>query len=254
MSVKCEVVKDLLPLYIDGVCSEESKKTVEEHLLNCKSCKEEMELLTADLKTVSAKTEDKKIVKAANAVIKKGKKKSFLVGCLIALCAVLVLASAYTGYHWFSSVSGDDLDALAQAAEDYFHESELSVIKTAQRGNYLAALCTDKDGKWFMCEYDRDDVFKERFIASGGTIDFSPGELGSWNWGSPMGEAVLIFWGSELSGDAHFYAFQNNGITYICPIENKTVLDIFIIPNGGSDINADFTLLDEYRQPLKDGE
>ena len=37
--MKCNVVKDLIPLYIDGCCSEESKKIVEEHIKICDDCK-----------------------------------------------------------------------------------------------------------------------------------------------------------------------------------------------------------------------
>lgn len=40
MKYLCNVVKDLLPLYCDGVCSEESKNIVEEHLEECTPCKE----------------------------------------------------------------------------------------------------------------------------------------------------------------------------------------------------------------------
>lgn len=38
MKYPCEMVKDLLPLYHDGVCSEPSRQIVEEHLKECKSC------------------------------------------------------------------------------------------------------------------------------------------------------------------------------------------------------------------------
>lgn len=38
MKVKCSVIEDLLPLYLDGVCSEESKAMVEEHLCECAQC------------------------------------------------------------------------------------------------------------------------------------------------------------------------------------------------------------------------
>lgn len=38
--MKCNVIKDLIPLYIDNCCSEESAKIVKEHLDNCQSCKE----------------------------------------------------------------------------------------------------------------------------------------------------------------------------------------------------------------------
>jgi predicted anti-sigma-YlaC factor YlaD len=39
MKKDCEIVNDLLPLYIDDVCSKSSRGLVEEHLKNCKNCK-----------------------------------------------------------------------------------------------------------------------------------------------------------------------------------------------------------------------
>lgn len=38
--MECNVVKDLIPLYIDNCCSKESAKIVEEHLGYCNSCRE----------------------------------------------------------------------------------------------------------------------------------------------------------------------------------------------------------------------
>ncbi len=38
--MNCDVIKDLIPLYIDGCCSEESEKKVKEHLESCNSCKQ----------------------------------------------------------------------------------------------------------------------------------------------------------------------------------------------------------------------
>lgn len=40
---KCNVIKDLLPLYADEVCSEDSREMVEEHLASCKDCKQELD-------------------------------------------------------------------------------------------------------------------------------------------------------------------------------------------------------------------
>ena len=37
--MRCEIINDLLPLYVDGVCSEETKKEVEEHLKTCPACR-----------------------------------------------------------------------------------------------------------------------------------------------------------------------------------------------------------------------
>lgn len=37
--MKCEVILDLIPLYVDDCCSEESKKMVEDHIAVCSECK-----------------------------------------------------------------------------------------------------------------------------------------------------------------------------------------------------------------------
>ncbi|MGI6254190.1 MAG: zf-HC2 domain-containing protein [Acutalibacter sp.] len=45
MKVPCTVVKDLLPLYHDNVCSPETAALVEEHLQECESCQKEFHKL-----------------------------------------------------------------------------------------------------------------------------------------------------------------------------------------------------------------
>lgn len=37
--MKCNIIKDLLPSYIDDICSEDTAKLVEEHIQHCKECK-----------------------------------------------------------------------------------------------------------------------------------------------------------------------------------------------------------------------
>jgi len=39
MKNECSIVKDLLPLYHDKVCSDDSKAFIEEHIKNCDNCK-----------------------------------------------------------------------------------------------------------------------------------------------------------------------------------------------------------------------
>ena len=36
--MKCEIIRDLLPLYIDGLTSIESNQEIEKHLKNCEEC------------------------------------------------------------------------------------------------------------------------------------------------------------------------------------------------------------------------
>lgn len=49
MNIKCEVIRDLLPLYIDGIASKESQRIVDEHLENCEECRKYMALLQEEL-------------------------------------------------------------------------------------------------------------------------------------------------------------------------------------------------------------
>ena len=45
MNKECEVIRDLLPLYADDVCSERSRELIEEHLHNCPECSAVLEKL-----------------------------------------------------------------------------------------------------------------------------------------------------------------------------------------------------------------
>ena len=56
MKAECEVIRDLLPLYVDEICSGQSREIVEEHLKECEECSEILKKLQnteieRDLKT-----------------------------------------------------------------------------------------------------------------------------------------------------------------------------------------------------------
>ena len=53
MNTRCEVIRDLLPLYVDGVASKESCALIEEHLKDCADCREYLKLLQEDLPDIS---------------------------------------------------------------------------------------------------------------------------------------------------------------------------------------------------------
>ncbi len=50
----CNVIKDLIPLYIDECCSDESKRIVEEHFNTCEECKKLYEEMKTPDETVPA--------------------------------------------------------------------------------------------------------------------------------------------------------------------------------------------------------
>ncbi len=58
----CEIIKDLLPLYIDNVCSPESQKMVQEHLAECPECQQTVQSMRKDYIESAVNTEKESIL------------------------------------------------------------------------------------------------------------------------------------------------------------------------------------------------
>ena len=189
------------------------------------------------------------------------RRRSFFATTALALIGIAAIGvGTWLAAHYLGSVPETDLEGLERQAFaslatprraivydfDYY---DLEIVETERRGDDLAALCTDGQGHWCMCVYDRDSVFSDRWRGGGGKPYLPAGELGSWNFGNPQ-EAVIIFCGGDLPEEAAWYTFQNSGITYTCPIENGRVLDVFVLPDTG-DISSDArAILDGDGNPL----
>ena len=183
-------------------------------------------------------------------------------GVLAVLLFLAIVVGVNVGYHWFTSVSETDTDALTKQAAEYLLKPRraftpeadpdtLRIVELERKGDYLAALCTDDWGHWCMCVYDRDKMFKDRWRGGGGKPRLNAGELGSWNFGTNH-EAVIIFCGGDLPEEAAYYTFRNSGITYTCPIEEQQVLDVFLLPDT-SDISSYLEeLMDGNGEPLEE--
>ena len=49
MRISCEMVEDLLPLYLDDSCSKDSRIAVEEHLRACQDCSDKLSRMQSDI-------------------------------------------------------------------------------------------------------------------------------------------------------------------------------------------------------------
>lgn len=94
MKTSCEIIKDLLPLYHDGVCSNDSKTMVEEHLAYCDSCKAELQAMDDELPINNAEQNlnEAEAVKKLSKRWKKGMVKSLLEGILITIVIIALVA------------------------------------------------------------------------------------------------------------------------------------------------------------------
>ncbi|MCR6546485.1 zf-HC2 domain-containing protein [Dehalobacterium formicoaceticum] len=94
MKISCGIIKDLLPLYHDGVCSNDSKTMVEEHLAECDSCKAELQAMDDGLPINNAEQNlnEAEAVKKLSRRWKKGMKKSLLKGILTTILVIVLIA------------------------------------------------------------------------------------------------------------------------------------------------------------------
>ena len=114
--MKCEIIRDLLPLYADDACSRESRELVEEHIKECPGCAEELEKLKNTEIEEDLKYEKDAVIEYGT---RKFKKRSATVGGTLAglfmipiLACLIINIFTGAGLGWFFIV----LASLAVAA------------------------------------------------------------------------------------------------------------------------------------------
>ena len=114
MKITCDVIQDLMPSYIDGILSEDSKALVEEHMGTCQECRKMLEIMKeeqgkeqAQIRPSAASGAQRRAGETENigsaAALKKIRKKLIIRRVLTAAVAViLTLIAAAAGYdHWY---------------------------------------------------------------------------------------------------------------------------------------------------------
>ncbi|MEK3917876.1 zf-HC2 domain-containing protein [Paenibacillus sp. FSL H7-0331] len=86
--ISCEIIKDLLPLYYDKVCSAESVRLVEAHLAECQHCRLELETIKTALHLPEAEVmnnyNEAAAIKGITVLWRRSKLKSLIIGLLAA--------------------------------------------------------------------------------------------------------------------------------------------------------------------------
>ena len=93
--MNCEIIKDLIPLYIDGCCSKESERAVEEHLSNCSECKKLFEEMKEPTDIIAASVSPKALSKIND--LKASVLQSVLLFASFGLITIGVAVEAYAG-------------------------------------------------------------------------------------------------------------------------------------------------------------
>lgn len=92
--ITCGMAADLLPLYLDGCCSADSRAALEAHMDACPACRAQYAQLRRDLTPAAPAAEDPGTDGIARALARKMRRRK---RCLRALCAVLGVLLADAG-------------------------------------------------------------------------------------------------------------------------------------------------------------
>ncbi len=158
--ISCNAVRDLLPLYIDGVVSEETRSEVEKHLNECSECKNEYVLLK---KEVVLPANPDLHSESANA-LKTMKHKLTKKKIAISVVSVLVtLALVIAGYFVVSEVG---------PVHNYVYPEMHAVVNNIQSDDWQPVmLYRDSAGAETTSTFVFDSVFYNKKIVNDGNSD-----------------------------------------------------------------------------------
>ena len=113
MKLSCKVIEDMLPMYYDKVCSEESAELIEEHLKECPHCSHILSELRSDITIPEKLVDDIKPLRKIQKSYKKMRMR-----WMIAITVILVLIPmVFLGWNEYSKqgIAISNLDELACA-------------------------------------------------------------------------------------------------------------------------------------------
>ena len=158
MRLNCNVIRDLLPLYADQICSDESRELVEEHLAECGDCSALLQQMHSMEIEIHLKAETEDVLRRQASFFKR---KSAVVGAVIAgifmipilVCLIVNLATG-AALDWFfivlaSLVTAASLIVVPLIMPDNKLLWTLGTF-TASLLLLLGVICIYTQGRWFF--------------------------------------------------------------------------------------------------------
>lgn len=154
MKKECSIVRDVLPLYLENMVSEDTAVFVKEHLENCSDCAAEFECLKSGKQIDEAKTlqrkHDAEVIKAVSKKIAKRTFKAVAIVCLV----FVVLFSA----------------VLLYTSIDYPVTKDNISLSTKTDGGYTYIILETVAGKSLQFESKTEDILNDQNEVSGQRI------------------------------------------------------------------------------------
>lgn len=228
MKLSCKVIEDMLPIYYDGVCSDESTTLVEEHLKECPQCSR----VLADLHTginIPEKTVDD--LKPLEGIQKKWKKSKWTYirrGICITLAALLLVTAVLTGIWYFSYAKYwyQLTDVMDQPTKEdkFLSSSDYVLEKNGYRFDVCLPIVLSDSG--FVRVMDDDGLVMFLYPETGGSYSF-------WLYITDQdNESYSVYLKSDMTPDFENHPFpvrsesEKQKITQLLADKNEDVVSM----------------------------
>lgn len=150
MNISCKIAEDLLPLYLDDSCSEDSRAALEEHLHGCPSCRAKLKRMQSDV------TDGVHIEKSAPQLTGYAKKvRNHRIRAAVSVVLAIILLSSVLALGYLAvrdmyaqsspiafevepgtyNLTANDLETTAEEIGQYVFYTNYSQIEVTVRGN-----------------------------------------------------------------------------------------------------------------------
>jgi hypothetical protein len=132
MNNKCDIIKDLLPLYAENMCSGDSRQAVAEHIAECESCRNELKKINSDV-AIQADSDV--------SMFKRIKKRARIEKVVISIVSIVFVLSAL----WFAQFFLINIDC--PMSYDKYNMAENVKVEVDKDG--LLWLCADNEASTY---------------------------------------------------------------------------------------------------------
>lgn len=129
--ISCDIIRDILPLYLDEVVSDDTRALVEEHLDTCDSCKKEADILKQNIVLPSNRN-----IKLSDAMIlKKLKNRLLRKKVIVSIISIVVSIAIVMGTYAYMSFTES---FIPYDSTDILIEESGGQLYISYHGKYLA--------------------------------------------------------------------------------------------------------------------
>ncbi len=163
MKNECDIVKDLLFSYNDGVLSKTSTEFVEKHIKTCRDCNNVLEEIKSELK----EKDDKKDIDIFKSIKRKMSKKNILIFISLIILLIVVIFNILVFKNYNEIASTMEIYLYDEITDEELEDIRNTIIQNAEnveieyvsKDDALNEVMTwDKDVENFLSEFTSGDI------------------------------------------------------------------------------------------------